>query len=977
MTFPGPPELGRGVVVAPGQGAPMAWAGARRILVDDDALATPTAAVEALHSAWARREPVAAELACDPATLREPETFTGPVWSLDPSFEFMRERLQFLIWANTYDARAGEPLWWHGRRAARLLADHDVGPGGPADVLGREGTPFFVDGGPFPPPAVTGAEVLHRWGVEAGEVRVVRHDRSTGMLAQDQLAAVEHGSGPARVIAPAGSGKTRVLTERLMHLLRDRSASPSTIMAVAFNEKAAEELRTRTGLSKAGGGAQVRTLNSLGLWICTEFGRRRLDVLGDERQVRELVQEVFEVRRQANTDTVLPYIDALSAIRLGLRPPAEVEDALPDAQGVAVGFDRYRQALSDAGAVDYDEQVYRAIELLLIDPALRREAQTRCRSMLVDEFQDLNPAHLLLVRLLCAPGFDCFGVGDDDQVIYGYSGATPEFLINFDRYFPSAGGHALEVNYRCPEGIVTAAAELLSYNRERIEKTIRPDPGRRDEIPVFTGSSGDEGPMVVRRAPPDTLARQARDVVSAWSRAGVVGDEMAVLARVNSVLLPVQIDLTAAGIPCSRPLGPKVLDRTGIRAALAYLRMGLAPDAIDKRDIELTVRRPSRGIARNVVDMLLERPRTSLEALQGLAGRLSGGDGPKVAEYADAIAYVAQRCRVSTSEALRAIRLEVGLGTTMDVLDSTRREADRSTHLDDLVALESVAGLHPQVEGFEAWLRAQLNTPAPPGPAVLLSTIHRIKGREWDYVVVYDASEGTIPHRLSEDEEGERRVFHVAITRARRQVVILANVSAPSPFIDELTGSRPHPPLAEHRRMDSPPPAERRRAARPAKREHRRAPSSAAVVAAVGLQIEHLGHRGAITELRDTGAVMRVGSANLGVPYGASVTVEGKRLELTPPASAATDRDALEVALRAWRASAARKAGVSAFVVLHDKHLLSIAERDPRTFAELAQCKGIGPSKLERWGDEILSVLGVARRGEGREQGDTGGRGRA
>ena len=207
-------------------------------------------------------------------------------------------------------------------------------------------------------------------------------------------------------------------------------------MAVAFNDKAAEELRTRTGLSRTGDGAQVRTINSLGLWICTGFGRRRLEVLGDEWRVRELVQKVFDVRRQANTDTVSPYIDALSAIRLGLRSPAEVEDALPDADGLAAGFDRYREALAEAGAVDYDEQIYRAIEILLTDPAARAEAQARCRMMLVDEFQDLNPAHLLLIRLLCAPGFDCFGVGDDDQVIYGYSGATPEYLIQFGQYFP-------------------------------------------------------------------------------------------------------------------------------------------------------------------------------------------------------------------------------------------------------------------------------------------------------------------------------------------------------------------------------------------------------------------------------------------------------------------------------------------------------------------------------------------------------------
>ena len=961
MAFPGPPELGRGVVVGPGQEAPAAWAASRRIVVDDAALGSPAPVVGALHSAWARREGVVVELACDPTRLRVPETCTAPVWSLTPSFELWRERLQFLVWANTYDARGGEPVWWHGRRGERLLAGQGVRAGGPADVFGPEGTALFVDGGPFPPPAVAGAAVVHRWSVEAGELRPVGHEAPSGMLADDQRAAVAHPSGPARVIAPAGSGKTRVLTERLAHLLHDRGACPSSVMAVAFNDKAAEELRTRSGLSRTGEGAQVRTINSLGLWICNDLGRRRLQVLGDGLEVRDLVQKVFDVRRQANTDTVQPYIDGLSAVRLGLRSPAAVEEDIPDAAGLADGFDRYRAALGAAGAVDYDEQVYRAVEILLTAPALRSEAQARCRTMLVDEFQDLNPAHLLLIRLLCAPGLDCFGVGDDDQVIYGYSGATPEYLIDFGRYFPSAAEHALEVNYRCPSAIVTAATALLSYNHRRVDKVIRARPGRADDVPRLDGPLEGEGPVAVRVGTPEELPRLARDVVRAWSAGGVGFDEMAVLARVNAVLLPVQIELTAGGIPCTRPLGPKVLDRTGIRAALAYLRMGLAPDAITRADLELTVRRPPRGIAPNVRDMLLDRPVTSVGAIRRLGGSLSGKDGPKVTDLADAIAYVGKQCRVSTVAALRAVRLDVGLGTTMDVLDSSRREADRSTHLDDLVALESVAGLHPDPEGFEAWLRAQLDAPAPDGPAVVLSSIHKMKGREWDYVVVYGATQGTMPHRLADDEEGERRVFHVALTRARRQVAVLADGDAVSPFVEELHGRRPHVAIAVPPRPGGTSGPGRRTSPRSGGPARKKAPSPVVLAAAVGLEIEHLGHRGTIVELTDTAARMRVGSAQLGVPYGSAVTVEGRRLELSPPRVASPERDALEAAMRAWRTEAARKGGVSPFVVLHDKHLMSIVDRNPGTFPELAACQGMGPMKLERWGDEILAVLAHAR----------------
>ena len=149
----------------------------------------------------------------------------------------------------------------------------------------------------------------------------------------------------------------------------------------------------------------------------------------------------------------------------------------------------------------------------------------------------------------------------------------------------------------------------------------------------------------------------------------------------------------------------------------------------------------------------------------------------------------------STAAALRAIRVGIGLNGTMDVLDSSRREADRSTHADDLVALEAVAALHPDASSFERWLREVLARPATPGPNVLLSTVHRIKGKEWDRVIVFGASEGLFPHRLAEDEEGERRVFHVALTRARDQVAILADTEGPSPFVGELDGTRDHRPL--------------------------------------------------------------------------------------------------------------------------------------------------------------------------------------
>ncbi len=294
-------------------------------------------------------------------------------------------------------------------------------------------------------------------------------------------------------------------------------------------------------------------------------------------------------------------------------------------------------------------------------------------------------------------------------------------------------------------------------------------------------------------APADALAGLAVETIAAWRAGGVDPADIAVLARVNSALLPVQVACMEAGVPCSTPLSAGYSN--GPESAPPSPTCGSAPTPSTFRveDILETVRRPSRGIAPKVVDMLTSRPTTSISDIRRLAGRLSGRDVPKLGVYASDLDTVVRGCKRSSLAALKAIRLEVGLGETMDVLDSSRSEADRSTHTDDLAALESVAALHPDVTTFEPWLREALSRTAGQGPLVLLSTIHRIKGREWDHVIIFDASRGLFPHRLGNDEEGERRVFHVALTRARAQVVALADVDAPSIFLAELDGTRVRP----------------------------------------------------------------------------------------------------------------------------------------------------------------------------------------
>src|SRR5690606_17197942 len=237
-----------------------------------------------------------------------------PLWQLGPGFEPWGDRLHFLLWANTYDARGdGPPIWWWARKAVRLGAT-EVDDGGPGDVVLPDGTRAWVDGGPRAPLAVPldGAAVVHRESVELGRLTPQPAPvPPSAELAPDQLEAVGHGSGPARIVAPAGAGKTRVLTERLRHLLADRGYERDVTVALAYNKKAQEEMAARL----PGLGARIQTLNAWGYGLLARACGRRPDV-PDEREVRSSVERLVPPqRRRVNTGPIAPYLDGVSLIR--------------------------------------------------------------------------------------------------------------------------------------------------------------------------------------------------------------------------------------------------------------------------------------------------------------------------------------------------------------------------------------------------------------------------------------------------------------------------------------------------------------------------------------------------------------------------------------------------------------------------------------------------------------------------------------
>jgi len=915
-------KLGRSVVVPAAAEPPGPWSDAPRVVVGAGALDNRDhleQLVDELHRAWVNRSPLVVDLQVDPAVLRKPEITTMDPWRLRRGFLFNRERLHHLIWANSYDNRTDELIWWWGRKATALGGEE----GGSRDIVLPDGREVWVDGGPRGPIAGFAEPLVHSESVVGGRLAVAPTaiGGGSGGLAPDQQSAVLHGSGPARIIAPAGSGKTRTLTARVRHLIEDREIESELICALAYNNRAASEMRERLGPYP---GLEVRTIHSLG-WEILRQANGDL-VLLDEREQRRRLEGMVEAPRRQNTDIIGPYLEALGEVRIGLRPPDEVEAFRDDVPGFASVFDKYRALLAARREADFDEQVYGAIAVLLTMPDLRRYWQDRCRHMVVDEFQDLTPAYLLLIRLLASPGLNVFGVGDDDQVIYGYLGADPGFLIDYGSLFPGAVSHPLEINYRCPPQVVTAAATLLGYNERRVDKVIRA--GEQDE---------QDDALVIDRYPGSELGLRCAVRVGQWL-AETATDEIAVLCRVNSALLPVHAAFAEAGIPFRSPLGTEVLERTVLAAALSWIRIALEPDEIRASDLMRVVRRPSRGLTRVASQLIGHRRRLRRDDLSALGSGLANKQADRWDVFcADIDRVVAAAGKGDSVALLDVINGEIGLSGAAAALDAGRRRADRSAQSDDLTALRRAAVLHRDLTGFEQWLRDVLRRPQAED-GVELSTVHRVKGMEWDRVIVFGADRGLFPHGLAQDEEEERRVFHVAITRARRQAVVLADRSRPSPFLAELTG-------------------EAKRAAATTPTAGTVGPEGISV--AIGDRVRIAGgYSGVVDGFEDGGASVALdsGTSTMLVEWGERVTTVAGSGPLTRPLdTGAADGDLVD-ALKSWRLETAMANSVPAYVVLTDKTLHAIAAGRPRNEGELIMIPGIGPAKLDAYGDDILAI---------------------
>ncbi|HYD30314.1 MAG TPA: UvrD-helicase domain-containing protein [Azospirillaceae bacterium] len=617
-----------------------------------------------------------------------------------------------------------------------------------------------------------------------------------------QRQAVEALDGPVLVLAGAGTGKTRVLTTRLAHLLMTRRAVPMQILAVTFTNKAAREMRGRVGrlVGVEPEGWWMGTFHALAARILRRHAelaglKSNFTILDTDDQIR-LVKQVLEVE---NIDSKKwPARLILNAFERwkdrGLTP-----DKLSAADGgdVAGGrlvalYRQYQDRLRTLNACDFGDLLLHNLALFQSQPDILADYHRRFRYLLVDEYQDTNVAQYLWLRLLAQGHKNICCVGDDDQSIYGWRGAEVGNILRFEHDFPGAQVIRLEQNYRSTQHILAAASGLIAHNKGRLGKTLWTDAGGGDKVRVQGVWDSQEE------------ARWVGEEIEAAQRAGAPLNQVAVLVRAGFQTREFEERFMTLGLPYRVVGGTRFYERQEIRDALAYLRVIHQPD--DDLAFERIVNTPKRGIGPSTMQQLFQVGRAQGISLTEAAWRLTETDElkPKVRKTIRDLLQDFHRWRALTdrtahTDLARMVLDESGY-TAMWQADKSPEAPGRLENLKELI---TAMAEFETLEGFLEHVSLVMENVEEAGAEqATLMTLHAAKGLEFDYVFLPGWEEGLFPNQRAIDDTGiagleeERRLAYVGITRARKRAHISHAANRrlhgswssciPSRFLDEL-----------------------------------------------------------------------------------------------------------------------------------------------------------------------------------------------
>jgi DNA helicase-2/ATP-dependent DNA helicase PcrA len=605
-----------------------------------------------------------------------------------------------------------------------------------------------------------------------------------------QEIAVRHEGGPLLVLAGAGSGKTRVLTARIAHLIKERGVPPDRVFAVTFTNKAAGEMRTRV--------AALLGADPRGLWIGTFHSlaarllRREAPRLGfgsnftiyDQDDSESLTKRLLEQRGlspKANPPRAVHSL--ISAAKNRMISPEEFAATAdgPLARAAAEIYALLGPSLKQANAMDFDDLLVYPLTLFTAFPDRLAYWQRRFEHVLVDEFQDTNAAQYQLVKRLAGEHRNLSVVGDDDQAIYGWRGADPRHMLTFQRDFPGATVVKLEHNYRSTQLILDAANGVIAENAGRLGKTLFTTRPGGDPVVVLTSADErDEAQWLVQE-----FARVAAET-------DIPYEGMAILYRTNAQSRPLEEALRYRGIPYRLVGAVSFYERREVKDLLAYLRLLVNP--ADNEAFLRVVNVPRRGIGEASVDLLV---RTAARWRLPLSTTAAAGDRiaelrPNVRDAFQAVAALLAGLREQWGQADPATVLErviAATGYERYLADEGAEGLDRLENVQELVAgaaewaelaVAGNGGEEPATLLERYLTQVALVTPADGGAdapsGVTLMTVHMAKGLEWSMVALTGLEDGLFPLGRSVGVPGgleeERRLCYVGLTRAREKLYL-------------------------------------------------------------------------------------------------------------------------------------------------------------------------------------------------------------
>lgn len=646
-----------------------------------------------------------------------------------------------------------------------------------------------------------------------------------------QREAVLCTEGPLLVLAGAGSGKTRVLTHRIAHLVEDLNVAPWQIMAITFTNKAAAEMRERLQ-SLIGGGARgmwVSTFHSMCVRIlrtdCERVGFAKGFTIYDDSDSKRLVEQIMD---ELNIDKKRYPIPALRNRISQAKNDLQVAEVFAEKTSDQVGqvaarvYTRLQERLRQLNAFDFDDLLLYTWLLLKNHPDVLAAYQNRFRYLMVDEYQDTNHAQYVLTQLLAAAHKNIMVVGDDDQSIYSWRGADLRNILDFEKDYPEARVVKLEENYRSMGNILAAANAVIANNLTRKPKKLFTSKPAGDKISVYSATDErDEGRWIASE-----IEHQHGE--------GMSYNQIAVFYRTNAQSRMLEDMLMRAGVPYRLIGGTRFFDRAEIRDVMAYLNLVVNPanDVAAHRVINV----PKRGIGKTTVEHIdyvaRETGITFLQAAELCIAddQIRSATRKAIAEFV-ALIHEAQGYAGDLRKVVEAIVDKAGLIRVLEaensddaagrieniqelfgVVDEYVQTHDDADALFEPPTAEDApeADDEPPVRTFQAnslpdfveWvtLRTDMDTVAEDGEAITMMTIHAAKGLEFDCVFVAGMEESLFPHgNSSQDSQGleeERRLAYVAITRARkklyltnaftRQIFGQSSANPPSRFIGEI-----------------------------------------------------------------------------------------------------------------------------------------------------------------------------------------------